>query len=180
MGGLRALLRDERGQVLPFVAVAAMVLVLATGLVLVGGLAYAYAELVQQAADAGALAAASTAAVELYFVDPDTGSCTSPVPYTTDPPCRVTADIDPATAEAAAREAVDYNADDARFASRGLQVTNLQMSVQNDGTPQAGVTVYLTAEARVPLLHLFGKDKITIRRQASSEVFVNCGGSGLC
>lgn len=180
MRRLWALLRDERGQVLPFVAIAAMALTVTTGLVLVGGLAYAYAELLQQAADAGALAAASTAAVELYFADPVTGDCTSPVPYTTDPPCKVTADIDPATAEAAAREAVDYNADDARFASRGLQITDIQMSVHNDGTPQAGVTVYLTAEARVPLLHLFGSDKITIRRQASSEVFINCGGSGLC
>ena len=173
MARLRALLRDERGQVLPFVAIAAMVLTITTGLVLVGGLSYAYAELVQQAADAAALAGASTADVLLFYNDPLFGGCYSPVPSSTsDVPCEIHVLLNQQAAEDRAQEALQANAQEARFADRGLTLTGMNLSIVGNGTDKAGVTVEVTAEARVPLLGLFGSDKITIRRKADSQVSV--------
>jgi len=172
------LLRDERGQVLPFVALSALVLILTTGLVLVAGLSYAYAELVQQAADAGALAGAHTADVTLYFEDPLTGLCNQLSPSDgAIVPCRFEVTLDPALARAQAIQAVQLNESGANFAGRGLQVTNVQVSTFGSGSSQAGVTVIVEAEARVPMLELFGRDHLVIRRRADSEVGVNCGGA---
>ena len=173
MARLRALLRDERGQVLPFVAIAAMVLTIATALVLVGGLAYAYAELVQQAADAAALAGASTADVILFYDSPLLGGCYSPVPLSTnDVPCEIHVLLNQQAAEDSAQEALQANAKEAGFSERGLTLTDMDVAIVGNGTDKARVKVEVTAEARVPLLGLFGRDRITIRRQADSEVSI--------
>lgn len=174
---MQALWRDERGQVLPFVALSAMALILATGVVLVAGLGYAYAELVQQAADAAALAGASTADVMLWFENPVTGACDSPAPAALDArPCRVEVYIDEDQARQEARRTVQLNASAARFAHRGLQVARVDAWVLDNHSESARVRVHVEAEARVPLLGLFGMDRLVIRREADSRVSVDCGG----
>lgn len=185
--------RDERGQILPLVAILGLAMVLVTGLVLMAGTGFVYGELLQQVADAASLAAASEAEPVLWYwkpvvqrdrkgrrvvVDPH-GSCTlrgapSDLPGADRDPCRVEVVLDRQKAYAAAVDALRKNAQANSFSQRGIRsvtITGFDTSVQGG---RRNASAYLTVSARVhiPLMELFGSSERVMTRTAKSRVEV--------